>query len=336
MNPEVPAQCTPLRILPKHLDFSQEHFRIGRFKSREDLVASLEAFGMLHPPLLWTQADGTLAILDGFERLHWAKNRGTREVLSLVLPPALSGNELWRIRVQTLLFGLPLNPAQKAQVIHRLSSQFSFEQIHTEFLPLLHVPGRPESLKSWCLLAHQDHEVLGAAAREEISERVALELVHWEPEAMKTMVRVLTELQCSASIQWELVERIKEVAIREALPRARVLENLMSELEVTPQKHPRRKTQALRDILERRRFPRLKEREAHFETLLKKGALPNNLRIYPPPFFEGRNWQMHITFSNREQLVELLSTSTRFALSPLLEEMMNPLASKSTKTQGRS
>lgn len=325
-------RLTPLR----ELDFSQERFRILSFRSREDLLASLEAFGILRPPLLWTQPDGTLAIVDGFERLHWAQRAGLKEVLSLVIPPEVSERRCWRIRVQTLLFGMPLNVAQKAQVIARLSDHFPFDQIRTEFLPLLHVPGRPESLESWCLLARQDRGFLRAAAHEEISERVALELVHWESQGAEIMLKILTELKCSASIQWELVERVKEIALREALPRAQVIGSLMDKVFRSPQSHPRRKTQALRDNLAGRRFPRLKAKEGRFQSLMKKAALPHNLRIFHPPFFEGSSWQIQVTFSNREELIELLSVSSQFARSSLMDELLNPGVPEAPQGQEQS
>ncbi len=287
------------------------------------LFASLERFGILHPPLLWSPPEGGFAILDGFERLQWAQAGGLQEALFVVLSPEVSKRELWRIRIQTLLFGPPLNGVQKADAVEGLSSRFSPEEIRSEFLPLLRVPQRSGGLESWRLLSRQDSKFLRSVAREEISERVALELVHWEPEASWKIANILMEIKCSASIQWEIVERVSEISMREETSRMEVLTSIKENLPVDAANvDHRRKTTLLRDILTRRRLPRLKAEEERFHGLMKKAALPPGLRILHPPFFEGCDWQAHLHFDSPGRLQELLDACSRLNRSHIMTEIL--------------
>ncbi len=247
----------------------------------------------------------------------------------MVLPPDVSERELWRIRIQTLLFGPPLNGAQKADAVTGLNSRFSPEEIRLEFFPLLQIPQRSHGIEPWRLLSAQDTRFLRAVAREEISERVALELVRWEPEAFHEIADTLLEIKCSASIQWEIVERISEIAVREETSHTQVLasikKNLIAQADDTDH---RRKTAILRDILTRRRLPRLKAKEERLHGLLKKAALPAGLRVLHPPFFEGCNWQVHLHFDSQERFRELIDACMRLSRSSLTAEMLAQCRSK--------
>ncbi len=334
MNPAETNIKDPRWISVNLVDFSQEGFRIRSFREKGELIASLDRFGILQAPLLCSSPEGRFAILDGFERLGWAAARGLQEVLARIVPEKVSLEELWRIRIQTLLFGPPLNAVQKADLIQKLSAVFTVEQMQEEFFPLLQVPWRPESLEGWCLLAQQDRNFLLAVALEEISERVALQLVTWEAEARQEAVHLLRELKCSASIQWELVERITEISLREEISPLEVIRDLQEESGAeTRRMQPRQKTQALRDLVARRRFPRLKAKEAHFEALLKDASLPRNLNLRHPPFFEGDVWQVHLSFSSPGQLENLTSLCSELARSPWMEELMACGSSKSPKNR---
>jgi hypothetical protein len=94
----------------------------------------------------------------------------------------------------------------------------------------------------------------------------------------------------------------------------------------------RQKTQALRDRLTLRRFPRLKAREQRFARELAVARLPGSVRLSPPPAFEGDRWTLNISFADPTGLCSVLQETESFARSPVLAGIM----ASDTETTGRT
>jgi len=118
---------------------------------------------------------------------------------------------------------------------------------------------------------------------------------------------------------------VKEIALREGEERSAVLDHSeIVELLGDPERNHRQKTQALRDLLTRWRFPRLKAREERFSEELSGLALPSSIRLTPPPAFEGERWQLQLSFSSPSELDSLLKKAKSLASSPKLAQTMQP------------
>jgi len=291
----------------KDLNWDDQTFAISSFVPSDHLENSLQRFGILHPPWIWQKSRGNKVIVDGFKRLGWARRKDIESVECRVFPTESGASELMIRRMEAKFFGPPLNAAEKAQVINKLSQWLSPEEMLHLCLPLLGIAPRLDLVRKWCRLAGSSEPLLMAAAREEICERVALELLNWDDEPRSQMVSLLLELRCSASIQFEIVERLKEIALREETNEQQVLgEESVKGIIADENLNHRQKTNALRQWLYGRRYPRLKAREERFKRELAASNLPKNVRILPPPGFEGTDWQLHLHFRDQGELSESL------------------------------
>jgi ParB family transcriptional regulator, chromosome partitioning protein len=306
------------------LDWEDETFAVRSFLPRSRLEISLEQHGMIFPPWAWARDSRKYAIVDGFKRLEWARQKGVEQVPCLVFPAACSHQKLLVLRVEGKLFGPPLNPAEKAQIIARLVRTMPQQFIWERILPALEVPQRNEAVAGWRRLSEAGEDLLMAAASGEIAERAALELSTWDYEERAEILAVLKALRCSASIQMEITERIREIALREDLQRSAVLQQpeFQAILKERRSNH-RQKTEALRALLTRWRFPRLSAREERFTRQWSAAALPLSIRLAPPAGFEGERWQLQLTFASPEELKKLLEKAVDFAGSPLIESLLS-------------
>lgn len=298
-------------------------FALRAFSSHDRLTASLERHGMVSPVWVWARGSGRYVVVDGFKRLAWAHRRALDYVECIVFAEESDRVSLVSRRIEAKLFGPPLNVAEKAQVIAMAVSVYPRSRVVTELLPMLQVPSRGDVLDTWCRLASAGEDLLVAAASEAVCERVVLELVKWETAEREAMLSLLSALRCSASIQLEIVERIGEIALGQGTARREILQapeivNVLND----PLCNHRQKTQVLRALLMRRRFPRLQAREERFARDLDAAALPPSLRVAPPPYFEGDLWQMHIGFSDPEGLQSSLEKAQAFAVSERLRALM--------------
>jgi ParB family chromosome partitioning protein len=297
------------------IDWGDVTFEIGRFSGRDRLRDSLERFGILDPPWIWKR-QGRNIVVDGFKRLRWAVEKGIGGTVCRIFPDDISSGDLWERRIEKKLLESDINVAEKARIVSALLELYPSGKVPSIFLSALNLSPRPELLQSWAGLAREEPEVQEMLASGDIGERAALETAGWDRESRAAVFEVLRALRCSVSIQLEIIERIDEIAIREDKAGAEIIRDaeFQSILSDRGMNH-RRKTQAVRDLLGRLRFPVMRAREQRFLQSVEALCLPSAIRIVPPPAFEGNDWRMELSFSSAGGLRDLLRAAADAAAS---------------------
>ncbi len=316
-----------VRVPLQEIDWDDRTFEIRRLAPADGLDESLNCCGLLSPPWLLRRQSGPHTIVDGFKRLHWLRESGAEAAACFVFPVDSTFESLWLRRLTLKAFGPPLNVAEKAQMAERILDFVPDERDRRRLLTPLGIPSRTEVLAKWRELSVGDANLLCAAARGEIGERAALQLASWldEPAARRELVELLTRLRCSASIQLEIIERVFEIAQAGDRSRLEVLRMPeIASLSTHPKWSPREKTQALRDLLTRLRYPRLRAREEAFQKHLAALSLPKTMRISPPPSFEGDAYRLQIDFSAPEELRGCDEAVRSLASDPRLQTLLRP------------
>jgi ParB family transcriptional regulator, chromosome partitioning protein len=307
------------------LNWQDRSFAIESFVRPSFLLGSLERHGVLTPPWLLQTEEGRPVVVDGFKRLKWLQENGTVKVECLLYEADSDRRSLTLQRLEAKMGGPALNLAEKAQIVAKLVGLMSAEQIGTEHFPVLKLALRPHAVERWSRVAAAEDFLLSAVANDRLGERVVLELIDWPETERRKMIALFCELRCSASIQMEIVERISEIALGQGKNRSEIQASPeVQDILKDPDRNHRLKTQALRDLLQRWRFPRWWTRQEHFERNLSASGLPAQIGIVPPPAFEGNSWQMQIRFSSREELSQLLNYARSLASSPEIDLLLNP------------
>ncbi|MBP8644946.1 MAG: hypothetical protein KBH99_02350 [Syntrophobacteraceae bacterium] len=300
-------------------------FAVPGFTSKDFLLESLHRYGILGLPWVWEQSGGRKVVVDGFMRLRWALESGLETVSCLVFDRNTPCERLIRLRVEEKLLGPPPNPAEKARLVHLLSRLSPEDGSLPRLFQALGISPRKEVLELWQRLGASGTDLLEEAASGGICERAALELARWDVDATREVLEWFRVLRCSASVQVEILERIVEIAEREKRDKIEVLRDpaLRSFLS-TPHQNHRQKTRKFREMLARRRFPRLHSRMDRFQEDVTALSLPEDVQLVPPRDFEGERWQIRLIFSSSGELAKGVKTAERLAQSGELEKVLYP------------
>jgi ParB family transcriptional regulator, chromosome partitioning protein len=306
------------------LDWQDRSFAIRSFTPTAPLQASLQRHGLLFPPWVWHSATDRWVIVDGFKRLEWLQAHSREALEFLVFPAETEHTPLLLRRLEAKVFGNPLNLAEKAQIVAQLAAVLPHQQVLRDYFPLLNLAARPAALEKWCAVARSEDFLLAAIATEQVCERAALELVEWDRAAREQAIALLCELRCSSSIQLEIIERIGEIALSQGqAPVDMFCAPDFQGIWQNPGQSHRQKTQALRDLLHRWRFPRLWARQQRFAEDLARTRLPAGIRLQPPAAFEGSTWQVQIQFTSPEMLQGSAAALAELAGSPQLQAIIS-------------
>lgn len=307
------------------LDWEDGTFAVLPHSSDNRLEESLERFGILQPPWVLERAGEKPVIVDGFKRLRSLSRRGYSSATCLVFPIGSDTRQIWLRRIEGKFFGPPLNLAEKAQLAARLAMLPDMDGTCAALLSRLGISSKSDSLAKWVRLASAGDLLLSAASAEEVCERAAMELLEWDEGARQKMIALLRDLRCSASIQVEIIERVREIAQRDGKLKVEAMNDPDFEAIVCdPRTNHREKTRDLRAYLDRRRFPRLAAKTVRFGERLALLRLPGAIRLIPPPSFEGERWMLQISFSNPAELLGLLDEVQSRAASDSLSKLMDP------------
>ena len=124
-----------LRVRLDDLDWEDRSFALHSFTRADHLRDSIKRRGVLFPPWL-LQTAARYVIVDGLKRLTALRELSADGCDCLVFPETSDPVRLLLRRVEARLFGAPLNPAEKAQIIAKLAQVLPEEQILAEYFPL--------------------------------------------------------------------------------------------------------------------------------------------------------------------------------------------------------
>ncbi len=300
-------------------------FAVPCYSSRDLLLESLGRNGILHPPWVWDEPGGKYVIVDGFTRLRWARESGAESLPCTVFGRRTPRERLVCLRIEEKLLGSPLNPAEKARLVALLGEISPVEKDFPRLLSALGISGRREIVEAWRRLDSAGAELLEAAASGGICERAALELARWDPGSAREVLGWFRVLRCSASIQVEVLDRIGEIAAREKREKLDLLKDpAWGSILGSSHWNHREKTRELRNLLARRRFPRLHARMDRFRRDLAGLSLPESLQLVPPRDFEGDRWELRLGFSTESDLARGAKAAQGLAESGKLDEVLHP------------
>jgi len=92
---------------------------------------------------------------------------------------------------------------------------------------------------------------------------------------------------------------------------------------VSPADAHDREMDRVRRMLRQARYPQLSTYEQRFQAATRRLRLPPQITLRPPPYFEGQQYQVTLSFSQRQELQHyaqrLLDAAGHEALDELLE-----------------
>jgi hypothetical protein len=163
--------------------------------------------------------------------------------------------------------------------------------------------GLAARLKTLCRMPA---EVQDAVLDETLSFAMACEIGQMEEGPAVAFARLFRRLKTGLNKQREIVTLVSEIASWEGIdPRAVLSDPGLLRVQDAEDLDRSRKTQSIRRLLRRRRFPALTAAEDHFHALRRRLALGANLQLAPPRDFEGTRYTLTLSFEHVEEVDRL-------------------------------
>lgn len=268
-----------------------------------------------------------LQIVCGFQRVHVCREVGQTTVPALIHSAAeFPDEQAFLLAVHENLGCRPLNVVETGRALWRLQHEFGY-QVSTllqEFCPLLGVPPRRDTLAMYEAFVVLDEPLQAATVEGRLAMSTALWIGEHEEGDRQELARLFTEVKLGSNRAREFIAYIDDICRRDDCTASAVLhrvdlEGVLGDAKLSgPQKIER-----FRHRLRQERYPQLSSHEERFQTAVRQLHLPGQVRLRPPPSFDGSDYQVTFNFHNREVLQQsaqsLLDAASAAALAELFE-----------------
>lgn len=303
-------------------------FMVTYRPAMRELLRSVAQVGVLTPLHLRQSTDqGLLQVVCGWKRLLACQQTGRTSVPALVYRAAeLSEQQAVLLVLHDNLGCRALNAVEKARLLVRLRQDYAYQPtaLLQEFLPLLDLPPRPDTLEAYCTLAALDEALQAAVVEGELPLETALWLGAQAAADQQALLGLFTGLKVGQNRARELAAYIDEICQRDACSPAALLHALgVPGVLADQQLSGPQKLEKVRRLLRQARYPQLSAHEQRFQDAVRRLRLPPQISLRPPPYFEGQQYQVTLSFSQRQELQHyaqrLLAAAGHEAIDELLE-----------------
>ena len=284
----------------KEIFLEDERFRISYYFSLEKLILSLQKVGLLNPPLVALQ-DKRFILVSGWKRVLACIKLGLSSLPVFVIEE--------KDELKTFLAAFYENLAtrefsllEKAEILSRLKRFGEDEKkIVQHYLPLLDIPSTLSNLESYLAFSQLESEVKRIIHQKNMPFSSVKLFAGFTPQERKSLLPLL--LPSGQNKMKGILEDLKEISRRNDIPAKKILSSKeILDIMGSEKLSPLQKTDKIRLILMKKRYPALSSRKESFDSLLKKFRLPKNIMVKPSPFFEEENFSVNFSFGNRKEL----------------------------------
>jgi len=300
-----------VRKIPlEQIDQDDHFFLITYPLNPKPLTSSIRRVGLLQPVLLRKLPSQKYQIVSGFKRVLACRDLDFETIDAFVYDlESLEDLEGFRWNLWDTLAVRTLNLAEKAIVLDKLLHRFGLEErgIVRDYMPILGLEPSLKVLEGYLQVHQLEEEVKDYLVAKEIPLKLALELLRFSPEDRKQILSLVRPLELNVHTLKEFLTLIEEVIGRDGIRVENLLDdsgirdilaNLMLSIS--------QKTEKIRKILKRIRYPRLTGLEDQIQEKLQQLRLPKAISIAPPPFLEGDQLKVTFQFRDKKDLENVL------------------------------
>ncbi len=307
------------------VDLDDRTFVVTCHRDPGELTASLQAVGLVTPPLVRARPDGARQVICGWRRLAAARLLGWPWAPVREAPETTPDPVCLLLSLHDNAGGRGFNPVERAGMLSRLARHWDRETIIREFLPWLGLPPVGKQVDLHRGLADLEAEFQELVARGKLSQETAAALGEWEAADRRALVPCWGQLVLSHSKQRELVDYLTTLARREGRGPGEILARAeVREILENPTLRPPEKTARLWELLRVWVSPRLTAARQQFEAHLESLGLRRHpgVTLTPSPNFEGSNWRLTVEFDSAPGLARTLARLRELSEQEEFERLM--------------
>ena len=268
----------------------------------DSLVDSVHAFGLINPPILRRNNDGSYTILCGFRRVKACRLLKWPKIKARMVARNYSEAQLLELVVRDNTSHRDLNLIEQARGTQKLLSLRPTIDLDT-LASLFGFPANKKIYQKIMALAGLPVPVQEGLLDQRISFEAAVDLSRLSLNDTMGLYELLKGLKLSQNKQKEIITTIREIAIREDLQILDVIQSpAVQKFLAGDELNRNEKANNIRNYLRGRRFPGLAKVETSFFEDIKQLKLNDNLHITPPANFEGRSYILRMVFKDLKDL----------------------------------
>jgi ParB family chromosome partitioning protein len=289
------------------IDDQDPTFRITTRTSFDDLSPSIDCLGLIHPPILKENPSG-LIVVSGFRRIAACRALGWNRVPACVLASNRNLADAIRYAIADNALQRPLNLVEISRCVSLLAGIVRNDAELLSWATCLQLPRSLEALKKIQPLCRFPESIQKSVLAGTISLAMALELAAMDRDMGAAFAHLFDNLRISLNKQREILQLIREIALREEVPLEPVFrDDALASILNDPDLDRSQQARMVRGYLRRRRYPNIAEAERRFAARVKELNLGQNLKLIPPKDFEGSGFIFELRFASLSELQDRLS-----------------------------
>lgn len=257
---------------------------------------------LLPEPLLALQTEDCIKILGGIRRF---------EAVSPVEVPVLPAYVLTEARTLDMIqavidFYAPMNLVEKALLLQACQELGLPEDDRiNSILPLLDLPRKVQTLEELAFLTRLNPQLQYFIVEKDISLKRIRALQRCE-EIMDWSVALMETFKPGVNVFLEILQNLWEISRRDELTLFELLEKLqLKKLRLADDIEPRQALSALRETVQRERFPTLEAAGKDLEEAVSQLGLPAGVDLSWDPQFEKRGLELRARLADENDATEL-------------------------------
>lgn len=299
-----------------------KRFQISTETNVEKLTLSIRKVGLMHPLLLTDRSEGYI-IVSGFRRMAACQGLDWRRVPAIVLDSQEGIRDCIELAIADNSLQRPLNLVEISRALGLLAGLQIADSRLAAAAGNLGLPDNPEMITKLIKISELPDQIQNGVLNNTISLAMALELGQFDAEVGIRLVMLFNQLKVGLNRQRELILLVNEIAKRENISVAELLQADDVEAIVNAGDQDRSITnKRLRTYLRRRRYPLIVKAEENFNTHLKQLNLGSGIRLMPPREFEGNTYQLSLNFESLSELAAFRTKIDELVEHPSLEKIL--------------
>ena len=299
------------------IDITNAFYRITTPQDKPPIGPSIDRLGLLCPVVVKPSHD-QFVIVSGFRRVDACRQRRWAKIPCRVLPEATSSATCAEMAIADNLTHRSLNFVEQARCLELLTTAtggVNTARTVAETLGLAFSNALITKLKS---ILHAPEVVREGLTKGILSLPVVLAMSDLAHKDALALTHFFECVPMGLNKQREIMQNVKEIAIREDMEVGHVLEDVRLQTILKDDAlDGNDKARQIRFYLKKRRFPRIVRVEETFNDCVRHLGLDGDVHVAPPPGFEGSTITITIRSSDL--------TSLKRARDKLSKALENPI-----------
>ena len=307
----------PQQINLNQIDASPGPYCMSYGFDTTPLADSIRRIGLVNPLILVEKGEGRgdvkFMVVSGFRRIKALKTLYVEQLPCRLLPAEASSLECLLVNLYDNLTVRGFNPVETGMTLARLMELLPREEVLKSFMPLFNLPSHLETLHLFVRIEKDlDNQAKDLLASGDMSMKATKLLLEMDSAARERFCRYFSIIKFSRNQQAQFIDFVSDLSHIENNTISGLLEgHALTDIRDDEHMNNPQKARSLIKLLRTRRVPRLVKAENGFKHMVEKLKLPAGHHMVPPPFFEGPDYKLEISFRNGKDLMEKLLMLTQ-------------------------